>query len=141
MRRPSPKICGAILFLVIPVASDAHAQLRGVRYCEVLAVYLRDGALEALTADHSARRRLIEEDGLSEEEAEQHSAAHTLERAIGPEDGVDIEVRPVSVAPGDVFMLCSDGLWGLVSDDDIAAIMAAEPPEACVRTLVAELTP
>jgi len=98
---------------------------------------LRGGELELLTADHSVRRRLIEDDGLTDAQAEQHPAAHTLERAIGPEADVDVEVRPVSAAPGDAFLLCSDGLWGLVGAEEIARVMASQPPEDCVRTLVA----
>lgn len=98
---------------------------------------LRDGDLELLTADHSVRRRLIEEEGLTEEEVDQHPAAHTLERAIGADADVDVEMRPMSVAPGDAFLLCSDGLWGLVSDEEIARVMVSQPPEDCVRWLVA----
>ena len=96
---------------------------------------LRAGTLEALTLDHSARRRLLEQ-GLSEQEAAQHPAAHTLERAIGPHGEVEVEMRPIPVVPGDVFMLCSDGLWGLVGDDEIAAILGSLAPEESVRALV-----
>jgi PPM family protein phosphatase len=76
---------------------------------------LRDGRLERLTSDHSLADR-------------GPAYAHILTRALGVQPAVEVDVIPVSTAvrAGDVFLLCSDGLWGQVGDADIAAILAAD---------------
>lgn len=76
---------------------------------------LQDGRLERLTTDHSLAHR-------------GPSYAHVLTRALGVQPAVEVDLIAVSttVRAGDVFLLCSDGLWGQVGDEDIAAILAAE---------------
>jgi PPM family protein phosphatase len=75
---------------------------------------LRDGRLERLTTDHSLAHR-------------GPAYAHVLTRALGVRPAVEIDLVPVPAAvAGDVFLLCSDGLWGQVSDEDLAALLGAD---------------
>lgn len=98
---------------------------------------LRDGELEPLTADHSLVGELLRRNMITPEEAEHHPRRHEVLRSIGVEAEVQVDVAPVDVRPGDRFLLCSDGLCGVVHDAEIAAVLAREVPEAAVRELVA----
>lgn len=97
---------------------------------------LRDGALEQLTLDHSRVAELVRENLISAEDAAQHPYRNVLSRALGtaPEVEVDID-GPIAVQPGDVFLLCSDGL-NYLTDDEIKATMLAYPPQAACDRLV-----
>jgi PPM family protein phosphatase len=99
---------------------------------------LRDGRLEALTADHSLVGELLRRNMITPEEAENHPRRHEVLRSIGVESRVQIDLAPVDVRPGDRFLLCSDGLCGVVDDAEIGAVLAREVPEAAVQQLVAE---
>jgi serine/threonine protein phosphatase PrpC len=87
----------------------------------------RDGVLEPLTRDHSLVQALIDQGRLSEEEAARHPQRSVITRALGPEPSVEVETRTYRARPGDVFLLCSDGLTAMVDDETIARIVAAAP--------------
>ena len=85
---------------------------------------LRDGRLRRLTRDHSQVEELIERGVISREEAETHPAANVITRAVGAADGVMIDRREEPVMPGDIFLLCSDGLTKAVPEAEIAQVLA-----------------
>ena len=99
---------------------------------------LQNNLLEPLTKDHSVVVQLMETKSLTREEAEQSPNSHVLLRAIGVEPEVETNVKPVSLGPGDRFLLCSDGLWGEVPDGEIAEVLQHHSPADVVRLLVAE---
>lgn len=101
-------------------------------------VYLiRDDGAQRLTEDHSMVQELINQGKLSDEEAGVHPYRNVLIRALGTESGVDVDVRRYSLAGGDRVLLCTDGLTGLVHDDEIAQTVGSIPdPGACVEKLV-----
>ena len=99
---------------------------------------LRAGRLEALTADHNLMTQLMQRDGVTQEEAESYPGSQALVRALGPRADVDVEIRPVSIEPGDVFLLCSDGLHGPVPETDIEAILARHEVASLAEWLVDE---
>jgi protein phosphatase len=83
---------------------------------------------------------MVEQGAISPEAAETHRLRHVVTNIIGGnEPGVRVDAHKVDLHPGDRVLLCSDGLSGMLSDDQIAAILAAhdEPQAACER-LVAE---
>jgi PPM family protein phosphatase len=87
---------------------------------------VRGGIVERLTTDHSLADR-------------GPAYAHVLTRALGVQPKVQVDTTPLSepVQAGDVFLLCSDGLWGQVSDPDIGDIVRSEPdPEIASRRMV-----
>jgi protein phosphatase len=85
------------------------------------AYLVRDGKLEQLTEDHSLVAELVRSGRLSPEEAEGHPQRSVVTRALGTDPDVDVDTFSVEARPGDLFMLCSDGLTTMVDD---AAILA-----------------
>ena len=83
------------------------------------AYVLRDGKLEQLTDDHSLVAELVRRGELSPEEAELHPQRSVITRALGTDPNVDVDTFSFQARPGDVFLLCSDGLTSMV---DIATI-------------------
>jgi protein phosphatase len=84
---------------------------------------VRDGSLEQLTEDHSLVAELVRSGKLSPEEAEIHPQRSVITRALGTDPDVDVDVFSVSPKPGDLFMICSDGLTAMVTDDTILEII------------------
>ena len=98
---------------------------------------LRGGKLERLTEDHSLVEELVRQGRLSPEEAENHPQRSIITRALGPEPDVDVETFTHTARDGDVYLICSDGLSGMVSEDDITAILErADSLDAAARELV-----
>lgn len=89
-------------------------------------IYLvRGDAITQLTEDHSLVATMVREGLLTTQEAENHPRRNVLQRSIGVGEEVDIDVRgPMDVQENDVFILCSDGLHGLVKEDEMKRIAA-----------------
>ncbi len=98
----------------------------------------RGGALERLSTDHSVVGEMIRAGVITEQEADTHERRNELLRAIGPHEDVEPETRAIEHAPGDRFLLCSDGLWGPVPEPEIAMVLGFEAPERAVRKLIAK---
>jgi len=98
---------------------------------------LRDGTLEQLTKDHSLVAELERTGQISPEAAEHHPQRSIITRALGPEPDVDVDTYTVSGREGDVYLLCSDGLTGMISDEEVASIMrSCESLKKCAEALV-----
>jgi protein phosphatase len=87
------------------------------------AYVLRDGQLKRLTKDHSLVEELRRQGRLTEEQAEEHPQRSIITRALGPEPSVNVDTMTFAARDGDVFLLCSDGLTTMVSDDEIRQIL------------------
>jgi PPM family protein phosphatase len=100
---------------------------------------LRAGKLEQLTRDHSLVEEMRRKGQITDAQAEDHPQRSIITRALGPEPEVEVDVQTVPAAPGDVFLLCSDGLTTMVDEARIAAVLGsgASMREA-VRALVDE---
>ena len=87
---------------------------------------LRQQSLEQLSIDHSLLNYLLQEGGLSREEAEKQAQGrgNVLVRALGLQDTVKVDVRGEKMVPGDLYVLCSDGLTDMVDDHTIGEILA-----------------
>ena len=77
---------------------------------------MRDGELLRLTDDHSLVDELIRQGRLTPEEAEEHPQRSIITRALGPEPSVEVDTRTFKARPGDVYLLCSDGLTSMISE-------------------------
>ncbi len=99
---------------------------------------LRDGRLEQVTTDHSLVAELVESGVLTPEEAERHPQRSAITRALGTEPAVEADVFTLDALPGDLFLLCSDGLSDMLSEDQIAAAIetAGRDPAAAGDALV-----
>jgi protein phosphatase len=80
---------------------------------------VRDGIIEQITLDHSLLQELVDRGFYSAEEAQRSTNRNYVTRALGVEPTVEVEVREYEVLPGDIYLLCSDGLCDMVEDDDI----------------------
>jgi PPM family protein phosphatase len=87
------------------------------------AYLLRDGQLKRLTKDHSLVEELRRQGRLTEEQAEEHPQRSIITRALGPEPSVNVDTMTFPARDGDVFLLCSDGLTTMVSDERIKEIL------------------
>ena len=98
---------------------------------------LRAGRLEQLTQDHTWVNEQVVAGFLSKEQARSHPLKNVVTRALGGESDVLVDVRETEVRPGDLYLLCSDGLTGMLSDADITERLSAGGGlhEIC-RTLV-----
>ena len=98
---------------------------------------VRDGELEQLTEDHSLVGELLRSGRLSAEEAEIHPQRSVITRAIGTEPDVDVDTFTIPARPGDLFLLCSDGLTDMIPDREILSILDGEDDlDAAARALV-----
>lgn len=89
-------------------------------------LWRRSSGLRRLTRDHSRVQTLLEAGLLTVEQAANHAEASVLDRAIGHQASVEVDVSDwIPLLPGDMLMLCSDGLCGYVSDDEIGIILSA----------------
>lgn len=84
----------------------------------------RNGNLEQLTIDHSWVNELINSNQLTEEESKSFVSKNVITRALGTREDVKVDVRQDNTCDGDIYLLCSDGLCGFVSDGDILALMS-----------------
>ena len=104
------------------------------------AYLIRDGALEQLTEDHSLVAELMRSGKLSPEEAQTHPQRSVITRALGTDPDVDVDTFTIAAEVGDVFLLCSDGLTTMVSNDNILDLVERNrgDMEAALRALVRE---
>jgi protein phosphatase len=84
---------------------------------------IRDGRLEQLTEDHSLVAELVRSGKLSPEEADVHPQRSVITRTVGTDPDVDVDTFSVDASPGDVFMICSDGLTTMVDDASILGLV------------------
>jgi serine/threonine protein phosphatase PrpC len=120
------------LLLAGPTAAVAHVG-------DSRAYRLRNGHLDQLTQDHTWVHEQVVAGLLSQEQARSHPLKNVVTRALGGESEVMVDVREVQVQPGDLFLLCSDGLTGMLSDAEIREKLGSGRSlhEIC-RTLVNE---
>jgi protein phosphatase len=98
---------------------------------------LRDDRLEQLTHDHSLVAELERSGQLTPEAAEHHPQRSIITRALGPEPDVEVDTHTHPARSGDVYVLCSDGLTGMISDDELAAVVrGADSLDAAARALI-----
>ena len=102
------------------------------------AYLLRDGELTRLTRDHSLVGELVDRGKLTEEEAEIHPQRSVITRALGPEREVQVDTERIAARPGDVFLLCSDGLTSMVREPGLKPVLTEAPTlEEAGRRLIA----
>ena len=96
----------------------------------------REGKLEQMTDDHSLVGELMRAGYLTPEQAENHPNKNVILRAVGTEAGIDVDLAVEERQPGDLWLICSDGLHGMVSDSKMEAILGVNTPEAAAKLLL-----
>ncbi len=99
---------------------------------------VRSESVSRLTRDHSYVGRLVESGIVREEDAESHPQRHILTAALGSgrELTPDIPEQPVELRSGDTLLLCTDGLWSLVNEQDLGRIIRGNTPAQACRQLI-----
>jgi protein phosphatase len=100
---------------------------------------IRADSISRLTRDHSYVGRLVETGIVRSEDAESHPQRHILTAALGSGREVTPHIpdQPFPLEEGDILLLCTDGLWGVVGDPDLARIVQSNPPAEACHKLVA----
>lgn len=103
------------------------------------AYIISDNGSKAITRDHSLVERLRELGQLSEEEAASHPQRNVLYRAIGQGTNLEVDVVSHPIPSNGYMLICSDGLWGVVEEDDIQSIIlkSSHPQVACEQLIQA----
>jgi protein phosphatase len=98
---------------------------------------IREGVIQQLTIDHSLAQALVENKTISPAEAKEHRFRNVLWKYLGSKEvGEGPDVKVVSIQAGDKFVLCSDGMSGVVSDAQIQSFVAEHPEvQACADGL------
>lgn len=96
-----------------------------------------DGTMQVLTRDHSLVRRLEEMGQITSEEAQIHPQRNVLYRALGQGEPFDPEIQTHRLPQSGYLLICSDGLWGVVEEKQIAAVISTgAPPQVICQQLV-----
>ncbi|MFT6395377.1 MAG: protein phosphatase [Bradymonadia bacterium] len=100
---------------------------------------VRANEIRQLTRDHTFVQRLVDDGILDAEAAESHPQSNVIIRSLGGQAEAEVEVgdTPLHLEDGDVFLICSDGLHGLVGEQEMATIIATLPLDEAARRLIA----
>lgn len=99
--------------------------------------FFRDGQLRQLTEDHSLLNDYLKAKKLTPEEIENFPHKNVIVRALGMKDNVVVDVNRVEPKPGDIFLLCSDGLSGMMTDEQIQTVLqnTKDLDKACAQLI------
>ena len=99
---------------------------------------INDAGIEQITVDHSLVESLVASNQITREEARHHPQSNVIYRTIGDKRQVTVDLDLVTLAPGDSLLLCSDGLSGMLTDDQLQRLVAtAASPQAACDALIA----
>ena len=96
----------------------------------------RDKQLVQLSRDHSRVEELIMQGFISQEEAQNHPDSNVITRAVGACPDLYVDINAFTAQLGDTFLLCSDGLYNMLSNDDIVSIIDDLPVDDAVNALI-----
>jgi serine/threonine protein phosphatase Stp1 len=131
-RRRGVSMMGSTLVLLVARGSQAACLWAG----DSRLYRLRDGALQAISHDHSYVQELIDSSLLSEAEAREHPMGNIVTRAVGAQERLELAEVQLEVLPGDCFLLCSDGLTRTVEEHELQEVLGHVAPYEMVRSLV-----
>lgn len=129
---PSRKGMGTTCTALILLQAEAVIAHIGDSRC----YRLRNGELQQLTQDHTLINQWVREGVLTYEAAKHSPYAHVITQALGVEEAIQPDVETVPLQPGDLFLLCSDGLTEHLEDEEIADILRSQPLANAAWTLV-----
>ena len=128
---PQAMICSTVILVSIADARSC-CLWAGDSRCYLL----RAGGLQQISHDHSYVQNLVDRGEIGPEAAADHPLANVVTNMLGAGDGFALEERWDRLVPGDILLLCSDGLCRALADPDIAAILRDHPVEAAADRLI-----
>ena len=110
-----------------------------VHVCDSRAYRIRKGKTTQLTEDHTLVKELVKSGAISAAQAENHPISHMLTRSLGPSEDtvIDLVLSPDGPVQGDVYLLCSDGLYNLVQESEFNSLIQGVSLEEAAKKLVA----
>jgi protein phosphatase len=114
----------------------AGAQAYVAHVGDTRAYHWRDGRLTQLTSDHSEAAELVRMRILKPERVRDHPGRSTLTRTLGSRLIPRPDYLRHPIAAGDQFVLCSDGLWSELDDEELCAILSKHEPQSAARQLM-----
>ena len=130
----SPKLVGSTLASLI--AMPGHCVVAWVGDSRIYRY--RQGVLEQIGRDHSQIEEMIQQGTLSRENAEAHPDANVITRAVGGQSDVIVDMEIEAIADDDRYLLCSDGLFKDITEQEIAQILADGDCKTVCQNLIAE---
>jgi protein phosphatase len=123
--------------MTVALLEDGHVRIGHVG--DSRAYLIRDGELSQLTDDHSLVGELVRSGKLAPEEAETHPQRSVITRVLGTDPDVDVDTITIETRSGDLFLLCSDGLYSMVGNDRILELVERNRRDldAAAKALVA----
>ncbi len=121
--------------MVATVVQDSRAIIANVG--DSRGYHWRDGTLRQVTRDHSLVAQLVERGVITAAEAETHPRRNVILASLGSEGTPRIELFEVELQTGDQLLMCSDGLTGHVTDEEIGAVLAEHEPDEATAHLIA----
>jgi PPM family protein phosphatase len=137
LAREDPSRAGMGTTITAAIVDAANEEVSIGHVGDSRAYRLRGGRLERLTRDHSLVEEMRRKGQITDAQAEDHPQRSIITRALGPEADVEVDVQTVPAAPGDVFLLCSDGLTTMIDEERIGRLLSNTPSmKDAVATLV-----
>ncbi len=124
----------------VTMAFQLGTQLCVVHVGDSRAYMYRDGQLDQLTQDHTLTADMVRSGVLRPDEVAGHRLRHVITNVVGGQElGVNVEAHALELQAGDRLLLCSDGLTEMVTNEEIAAALHAEPaPERAAKMLLSK---
>ena len=129
---PSLSGMGTTLVAVIVQNGLAHFAHAG----DSRAYLMRDDRLIQLTHDHTVVQTLLDRGDISYDEAKYHPQRHVITRAVGVKPEMDFDIFAVPVSEGDALLLCTDGLYNMLSEDELEALCSISLAKRDVSSLI-----
>ena len=120
-----PAVAGMGTTATVAVVDGAAATVTFAHVGDSRAYLYRNGVLEQLTTDHSLVGELVRSGRLTEDEAAVHPHRSVITRALGTDADVEVDTLTLEAAPGDLVLLCSDGLSAMVRDEEIVRLLGS----------------
>jgi PPM family protein phosphatase len=120
-----PAVAGMGTTATVAVVDEAAATVTIAHVGDSRAYLYRNGVLEQLTTDHSLVGELVRSGRLTEDEAAVHPHRSVITRALGTDADVEVDTLTLEAAPGDLVLLCSDGLSAMVRDEEIVRLLGS----------------
>lgn len=121
--------------LVMALVADGQAHIANVG--DSRAYHINSAGIQQISVDHSLVERLVQIGQLTREEARTHKQKNVIYSTIGDKPDMEMGLYHVDLQAGDRLMLCSDGLSGMITDEEILAISQSQPdPAAACKALI-----
>lgn len=132
--KEQPEYHGMGTTVVVLLVRSGNAYVAHVGDSRVYMV--RDGGIEQITEDHSLIAEKIRHGLITPEEAKNHKMRNVITRSLGYQEDVEVDLSVRAVRRGDAFLLCSDGLSGLVEDPELLDHVLQDGPQPAARKLI-----